>query len=815
MSIKLTIVLSVLALIAQGLSFNACAYNQSEDQIMDSFFDNQLPMTLSGNRKFVVLTLGTYLNTVEGLSGKLIHTTDLSSIGMDFVASLSASRTARKIALMGQYGCVGILDFQEAPGYKNKIEWVNMALVEDLKCPISDEDLKRKEILISNRTSDLVAISSDGKVIAVARNHSSDSQKNSREIQIIEVNTGRIIERIFPDGQVMHIRFLDSNKKLLIVQALLGSRFTYDIEPLEGEMLFAVWDLQKKELFNLYHTNTDGLLSSFELMWDFNERSGELAFVSTDRRHVLVSENGISYSQIETIKLNRINLKQCRSTPKAPLAFSTKVIGEYNGIQQISDWSSLVADPQGRWIAYHEYISPANYAVYINDSNTGEILDIWKTNRPLYNLQAIDDGGRIIGRSGIDRDEGKPGINASNHKEYILYQPSFSSLLDSSIKEYRLRGKAMQIKPSATRSWHQDSCLIEDEEYGARNIIFNQQELTNKLTIVVNKKYPTPAESTIKDSAGQTEKIEHICTGDLPVMATDVVQQQTQWSQTMFKYLKGWYPTEDGLWIDKEDSLERVDLIGGKVLEKISRIRSDTLCSMPIYDRRLFLNWQDDLIYLRPFTEKASWGDWDILVKKPGWKAEKVVWLGVDRFGVRWRGQHQDSILAEVYNISGERIAQIAPVLKNSSYSFSEEEELKIPDAVFSSFLKKEPKDGNYHWEQNHFMSIRAQKTDENGKTNTVLWAGLGPDRAKIKQPVQSVINLGHGLGGSVSPSGVQLFDAETKRHIAFVPQEDVVDVAWIENESTVVITFFKGDQKNGFEQIVTVYAFTDRTPRF
>lgn len=121
-------------------------------------------------------------------------------------------------------------------------------------------------------------------------------------------------------------------------------------------------------------------------------------------------------------------------------------------------------------------------------------------------------------------------------------------------------------------------------------------------------------------------------------------------SQTPLPTQEGWYHRPKGsnvntcvpdlawgmtrerqLWIERYDSIERIDPRSGLAVQSVKTPRSPAVCSITWFQQSGFLNWQGDTVSFRPFS-----GGRQLLTHRPGWRVIHAFVDGPDHFVVQW-----------------------------------------------------------------------------------------------------------------------------------------------------------------------------------
>lgn len=468
------------------------------------------------------------------------------------VDALSVTKTAQKVALPG---CAGIVDFSSR---KPSILQLQKA------CKGGDE------LRISR-----VAISSDATRIA--------RQDHEGHLWIIDAATQNPLFEI-PlelDGRssgapVLHLSFVDQNRKLLVVQAVQGEM--YESAPRDSDMLFAVWDLEKRELFSFFHADS-GTLHTEDYLWSFSEASGDLWALQTGSEYWNPEKARGSFD------LLNYNLKQCDPEKKSTIKGTRRHILE------------LSADPHGRWIATLEVdelasefnsASQAKPVLVIRDSRTGKILRSTKLAKSVRSLAWLPQGDALLGVEGMEMmtlPEGwtqiKPGSGVNLFRQTIPL-PNNSSTAAKSLP------------------WKAQRCPVEDETPQARMIQMSKQQPVKLAEI--NLKAP------------RNEEVESPCPSH------------------SFGLSKS-----GSLWIDRNRShIEEIDPLTGRKTGELAVPRNANTCSLPLYEREQFLNLQGDTVTLRPFSAKGAGKNRRVLARKPGWTGRALLLQHGSWFSVFW-----------------------------------------------------------------------------------------------------------------------------------------------------------------------------------
>lgn len=648
--------------------------------------------------------------------------------------ALSASRSGKRVIFAHDNGCIGYAIFadgspQAKKGADNKasVRWLELWSSNDGNnngpCPRS-RPVDRGYQLGPNVFP--VAISIDGKRAAIAGN----------PISVIDLDSGQALLQV-PSGQgwIQHLRFMDSDRKLYVAQAIQGGEYEY--EGVQSDMQFAVWDFQKKELFSFRNRAMHAGTAS-DLYWSTSERSGEL------------------WRFVPGRAWETANLKACGIPDQERFAASKK--DSYS-------WLDVVADPFGRWLAIsssalNDKLNRAESDLVVRDSRTGSVLLQRHLDSELRALTVSNDGTKLYGYA--------PKLQPLT--EQTESGVAWGLAGGGQLQKFDLAAEVLAAQTSASIAWPKQICMIEDEEPGARNLLIG-----NSSPELVN---------------------------EIEVDGTD---------------LRSWQQMRDGaLWFDRGATVDRINAGDGKVLQALPTPRSESVGSIPLFERKQFLNWQGDTVTLRPFSPSPSPKQRTVLVKNPGWQAEDVVLLG-SNFGVRWvdsrfldDGEHEDgTALAIVYDMMGRELFRTSGMALNGR-AFFPVEDGEGASNVFEAYIAAENKIGNFTWESSYMNSVRARRSDAEGKSHTMLWYGLRVgdlsdprDNKKYKAALNSGTTIGHtvvglygDLGAELTSLGVNVFDAMAKRLVASLPVGLVHKVAWNPIDKLLLIERFTDDRR-------------------
>lgn len=669
------------------------------------------------------------------------------------VRAISTSLGARKAAITDG-DCVAIVKFSggsesESASKAPQLKWLGK------KCE-GNEDMSNGPASRSYQTFS-IALSNDGKHVAVAGNPI---------IQILDAESG-IVTSTIPTGaaHVLHVRFIDNDRKLLVVQAVLGEQWE---SPAEGsDMQFAIWDLQKGELFNFYHTQTAGTLLSDDLFWSYSDKTGELWAINT---------NGAPWegpNKLAPIQPYLINLKQCDATRRGQLKLPQ------------TDWVDFTADPLGRWVAAVESrfdTDKVKSRLIVRNASNGDILLQQLINSEIRSLTSSPDGETIYAVTSGQPDK--------ENLKYTRVMWQFTG--GGNGMKFSLTKSIKGLKPSPESHWPAQRCLLDDEGSIARDIAIDDRERPVLFEVPF-------LGDTDEEFVAHREENTSSCSGDVT---------------SFFGHPRSWGGDGEHLWIDRVATLEQISLVDGHVELSILTPRSKSRCSIPVFDQKQFINWEGDTISLRPFND--TYGSKKILVRKKGWTATTLEWFG-GRFGVRWIKNGNSlsdkearlpdgSAVAILYDASGEVLKQTDGYSEGTVAHFPTDDEEEGGEGVFAYSLSSESKEQRvgheigYEWSLSYSGSVQARLMDLKGKSKKIVfWDGLDLGKPlRCDNDSSNYIGEVHGLTGEmgilVESSDITMLDAVRRQRITGFSASKVGYAEWFPNDHALVV----GTYENG-----------------
>ncbi|MFL6629602.1 MAG: hypothetical protein ACJ8G1_24415, partial [Vitreoscilla sp.] len=467
------------------------------------------------------------------------------------VRVIAASRSGQKVALLIDHGCVGRADFGNAPGAIARIDWRPDTLPGVAARPWGPqlpEACRQRARQVSGR--DVVAISSDGRQVATAT-------------EVVDVDTPRVIATL-PRGrdEALLLRFVDGDRKLLVVTAFLGQSTGSDSDP--SRLAVATWDLSAQTLLAMsLHDLPDGA-DVPSLLPAYAARSGELLTSApghwrTDGKPRL------------PIALETWHLAACGATPDAR--------------PPIGVWTSVAVDPSGRWIAGTRAILPdqggdddeirAGFKteLIVQDVATGRRLarQAWK--HELRGLISNGDGSALLA---LVAPAGFRWAAQSN-------DPPDPSAHAGEVVEFRLPPQATRAPAVSPASWSKETCPADRALQDARVVAIAETAFAPRWTLPMHrfsaKLGPSPVPPQMP--AGSL----YPCRGS----CSDIFTR-----------------TDSALWVDDGTTITQINPDDGRRLRTLPTPRSDKVSSVVLAASGGFFNAQGDTLSWRPFDAPGT-----------------------------------------------------------------------------------------------------------------------------------------------------------------------------------------------------------------
>jgi hypothetical protein len=648
---------------------------------------------------------------------------------------LAASRDGRNVALVTIDGCAGLVEFPERADTKQSVEagaprltWIETQHLPDrAPCPAPSEGWAYPGF-------PAVAISSDGERLALS----------GPPVRVMDVATRKVVLTIPSSNSVLHLRFLDGRRRLLVVQAELGEGYESPDSP--SDMQFAVWDLQGRELFSFLRTAPQGPLRMQDFLWTFSEATGELRTArpaSRQDRYPLPTEVAAA------------NVKRCPPSWTRSKALPSGA------------WFSLIADPEGRWLAgvHRPDVDAKDSELIVLDAKSGANVATWPLRVPLGSLAVAPDGRTLFGATLAAFDD-----QGTMHG-------------GGEVARFALPAQAIEASAGAPSAWGAQRCTLEDEEPRARDITIDERPRPMTFEVALT--------DLAAERARRFPKTEAVSAMECNEPGTDGLgATRPAW---------GLAP-DGGLWVDRLVRIEEIDPRNGKVLRAVPTPRNARVCSLAVFEKSGLVSYEGDTVTFRPFGMPGAPVTREVLLRKPGWIARGIQANG-GRLLVRWadskyagqesKRQPQGSGVGTVYDLATRTVVrEIAGSLYAGRVDLRGEEE----DGGIAVDLLAEPEDvvkrrarasglTTFAWEFSYSGSIRVSATLPGGNHTTAMWEGLRlDDRFEVvdwRFGTNRLLSLGGSMGALVRPQRLDVYDAAEKRRLAALPVLGTAAVAW------------------------------------
>jgi hypothetical protein len=668
-------------LLSAVLLFSSVVFAATPSDTLEALADwhaGRFPITLSGDGQWLLHADNEgLLQRRRVLPDKTLLNASLSL--PDVAQTISTTHDGKQVAVLTATGCIGIARFDNPPSFA----WLpgsQAKLQEDARTPSCGSTRAEKNWLGTRRydESGAIALSGDGKLLALG----------GHPIRIVEAKSGKFVGSI-PSGRagagykLLHLRFLDHDRKLLM--ALVKDGHRDEAPALRSDVEFLVWDLQRKTLQNVHQTGTQGL-NSYDIFWKYSEHSGKLWAIRTDGRYHLEPTAGETEWKPAPIKPYAINLKQCGAKPVA--ALNLPPIRD----EILSRWDDFSADPLGRWIVtaepkYDEAKRRISTLLRLRLATTGAQLAQWSLAVRVKALLPSADGSQLFGITA-----GSPDPQQFSADTPLLFSVDTPLLGGGKLMRFDLTPHLKTLMAEPELAWDTQPCRIDNEGAGAREL-------------------GVPAKPKLLHS--------------LPLAGSDLETCNMLGSGDQRRPGLRWGRTpDDELWLDRCTKLERIDLVSGKPVQTIPTPRNDSVAGFPLYERDQFLVWQGDTVALRPLVPGPDAPARVVLTRRPGWRADAVLWLG-DSFFVRWADKAREPAASNgpntdvgiVYDLQGKVMQTLTEGLDGPSYGAFESDYYYQESAISP--------DGQWAWSLDTAGSVRAQRLDSaTGTYRTTLWAG-------------------------------------------------------------------------------------------
>lgn len=284
------------------------------------------------------------------------------------VHALAASRTAQKVALVTDGGCIALVDFGSGATPVARVSWQTDVATIWLDTPPKDCLGDRRPEAV-----DAIALSTDGRLLATGR-------------EVVDLEGHRIVATLpRAHERTALVRFVARETRLLTVghEIVEGDTGGLGID----RLVMAVWDLKSGELLSLFDERRDLQLPIAQLV--------DLPVGSATIYSVLQSPHSQppAPDQEGPADLTGWRVDGC-AAPVPPRRLP------------IQSWTSLAVDPAGRWIAGtrpHFFgseeaaaRSPITDDLVVLDAATGRTLLVREFPHALRGLVASADGTQLF-----------------------------------------------------------------------------------------------------------------------------------------------------------------------------------------------------------------------------------------------------------------------------------------------------------------------------------------------------------------------------------------------------------------------------------
>lgn len=693
----------------------------SEESARNAIVEGRYPLTLSpdGRWRAHVDTLGV-IHLVSLADARLRH----GVIAKPSASAISLSARADKLAYLDSDG-VNVVDMSGKPGIEpQRMLWTTC---DGLKLTHAPCEPGKQSATIFD-----AALSASGGSLALAV-HGAALEASS--IYIIDLTTHRTIARVPAGYPLLNMRFVDADRKLLMVQARFGEVYEgneWFSQQRTSDLQFVLWDIAQGEPHNIHAIDLGPWARN--LHWAMAEQSGELWTVLPE---------DVGYPYPKRRKVRSVPFKAC-----GPYASDGALAPRQIELAAQGTWLALAADPHGRWIAVSvasDLSEPGSKAsLMLFNADNGRLLAQWRSDDDLGALTPSADGMTLYATTY------PPPVVSGRKREG-----------GGELRQFSFANIAARLPKRAPAAWTQEKCLIEDEAPTARDITRETRAPRRLFTLERSALLPTKLPEWHAACAWRSGGGSY---GD--------------WTPPW------WGLTADGeLWADAGASVVRLDLHSGRVLERLPTPRSLEVCSIVLPTRKQFLNFQGDTVTLRWFAPVVRPQDRQVLAHNPGWRADRVFYEG-GRMVIRWADARNAAkprtAWRGLYDIDkGELLARHVEAGENDDGCGPTG--CNHPMTLFKGHRQthytrlKQP---GYSATTSYLGSLRVW-LNEAGQTRTVLWDGLKRER-RLPQTQNGdrgdydTFALVHDLGDGVFAQVRQrrylaLYDAPARRRSALI----------------------------------------------
>ncbi len=516
----------------------------------------QGPLTLSGDGRWRVHVDGRHI-----LHRVNLHDATLSGalplpVG---VQAIAASRTARKVALLTDSGCIALADFGSDAQASARVTWRPLPVLPtrafdpapgrrgQAALPWLAEPPTACTTQQDFYGSAVIALSGDGRLLAT-------------ESEVVDLEAHRVVATRARTGRERPIlaRFVDGDKRLLTVDALLGEEVGPGNVPSHFEV--ATWDLKTGTLLTL--SDRQGLLDT---------PTAQLAVLADATATVYGADAPLQWDQSHApvpAKSTAWRADGCAPASVRPLA--------------IDGWRNMAVDPWGRWIAgtrrlAQEPSSPETRAGFTDELVVLELASgrqlarsPWK--HALAGLSAGSDGTHLYALS-----------VASTAPGGLATAPADPAVRLGEVVDIALPAQAVSARAEHAAAWPTQPCLLDHETAQARAVAHVDRMLPPAWTLPL----------------AEAQASERTCEGTcaMPFLRRDGT-----------------------IWLDIGATITELDGATGRPLRSLPTPRSAKVLSVPVGASDGFFNAQGDTVTWRPFdAAEPGAAAKRIVDRRPGW----------------------------------------------------------------------------------------------------------------------------------------------------------------------------------------------------
>lgn len=477
------------------------------------------------------------------------------------VHAIAASRTARKVALLTDSGCIALADFGSGAQAEARVTWRPLpvhptqgfdpapgrrgqATLPWLAEPPTACTTPRDFSGIA-----VIALSSDGRMLAT-------------ESEVVDLEAHRVVAtrgRTAREKPLM-ARFVDGDARLLTVDALLGEEVGPGSVPSHLEI--ATWDLKTGALLTL--SDRKGWLDT---------PTAQLAVLANATVTVYGADAPLDWDashQPVPAKLTTWHADTCASMSEHPLA--------------LAGWRNMAVDPQGRWIAGTRRLksdppTPETQAGFTDElvvldlaSGHPVARSVWK--HALAGLGTGNDGTHLYALATASPPApGEPTFAPPGPAPHL-----------GEVVDIALPAQAVASHAEPAAAWPSKPCLVDRENAQARAVAHVDRTLQPAWKLLLT----------------ESQESQRTCQGACAIP----------------------FIRRDGtIWLDAGDTIVALDGATGRPLRSLPTPRSATVLSVPLGASDGFFNAQGDTLSWRPLDAAEPGAPPKRIVdRRPGWQ---------------------------------------------------------------------------------------------------------------------------------------------------------------------------------------------------